>query len=256
MDELIALLGRNWRLLLLYPGGLAALVALLLARLLLEDRRNLRRGAERLRGREIIIAAAWLLTIALLPLPQTGWPYALDLLVLLALIELPHWTSIISTPDRAPDEIAAQLAPLLNVYPLLALSIALLGQAAGSLVVHEINRSGGWLHWLGIVGWASTLPPLLGLGPWRDRYTLGTLSALRRVAHMGLLLAAALPAHNETPTVMALEGFACLLLPLAALDRWWRGRSEWWIGWQPWLVVAFALVAASTSGAVLLARLR
>jgi hypothetical protein len=256
VDELIALLGQHWRLLLIYPGGLTALGGMALARLLLESRSHIWRSRERWNGRDIMIAAIWLLVIALLPLPQTSWPYALDLIVCLLLIEVPHWTRTCSSRSHDLDAMIAQLASLLNVYPLLALSIAALGQGAGSLVVQEINRSSGLLHWAGIVGWASVLPPLLGLGPWRDQSEQGTLPALRRIAHIGLLLAAALPAHNETPQYHSAIGLAGALLSLAALNRWWRDSPERWIGWQPWLVAVFAVFVAWTSGQTLLTRLR
>lgn len=254
MDELIALVGRSWRLLLLYPGGLTALGCVVVVRVLFENRPALRRGALPRLGGEIVIATAWLLAIALLPLPQTGWSYPLDLLILLLLLELPHWIGLLRSVDQVTG--AKRIAPLLNVYPLLALSIAALGQGAGSLVALEVNRSGGLLHWAGVAGWASTLPPLLGLGPWQSQDQRGTLIALRRVGHSGLLLAAALPAHNHTPIVAALLGFVCIAVPLAVLNRWWRGNGEWWIDWQPWLVAVFTLLIAWTSSQTLLLRLR
>ncbi|MBV9790144.1 MAG: hypothetical protein JOZ51_18290 [Chloroflexi bacterium] len=251
MDELIALVGRSWRLLLLYPGGLTALGCVLVTRLLFEQPRGLRRGALPRLDVEIVIAATWLLAITLLPLPQSDWSYPLDLLILLLLLEMPYWIYLPRSLNRA-----TQITALLNVYPLLALSIAALGQGAGSLVALEINRSTGLLHWAGVAGWASTLPPLLGLGPWRNQDLRGTLLALRRVGHMGLLLAVALPANDQTPIIAALLGFACIVVPLAALNRWWRGNETWWIGWQPWLVAALVLLVAWTSGQTLLLRLR
>lgn len=250
MDELIALVGRNWRLLLLYPGGLTALGCVLVTRLLFERPLALRQGTLPRLDSEVVIAATWLLAIALLPLPQTEWSYPLDLLILLLLLEMPYWLHIVRSPDRA-----TQIAPLLNVYPLLALSVTALGQGAGSLVALEINRSSGLLHWAGVVGWASTLPPLLGLGPWQHQELHGTLPALRRVGHMGLLLAVALPANDQTPIVAALIGFACIVVPLRVLNRWWRGDGAWWLSWQPWLVSALVLLIAWTSGQTLL-RLR
>lgn len=256
MDELIALVGRSWRLLLLYPGGLTAIGCVVVVRLLLEQPRALRHAALPRLGGEIASAATWLLAIALLPLPQTDWSYALDLLIFLLLLEIPHWLGMLLSPDRPTSTLANRIAPLLNVYPLLALSIAALGQGAGSLVALEINRSSGLLHWAGITGWASTLPPLLGLGPWQDHHLRGTLPALRRAGHIGLLLAAALPANDQTPVAAALIGFACIIAPLALLQRWPPGNGEWWIGWQPWLVAAFALLIAWTSGQTLLLRLR
>lgn len=254
MDELIALMGRSWRLLLLYPGGLTALGCVVVVRWLFEGRPAVRRNALPRLGDEIVIAAAWLLAIALLPLPQTDWSYPLDLLTLLLLLELPHWIDMLRSTDQATH--AERIAPLLNVYPLLALSIAALGQGAGSLVALEVNRSSGLMHWAGIAGWASTLPPLLSFGPWQSRDQRGTLIALRRVGHIGLLLAAALPANNDTPIVAALLGFACIVVPLAVLNRCWRSDGEWWIGWQPWLVAAFTILITWTSGQTLLLRLR
>lgn len=248
MDELLALIGQGWQRVLIYPGGLTALGGLLL----------LTRGGRGLRGRPpqaqaIASSAVWLLLIALLPLPQAGWPYDLDLVTLLLAIELPFW--LVSLRDgRSGAATAALLAPLLNVYPLLALACALLGQAAGSLVVHEINRSGGMLHWVGLTAWSLALPPLLHLGPWRISYR-SPLLALRRLAHLGLLLAAALPAHDSTPVINAALGFATLGLALLVLDRWWHADGERWIGWQPWLVAALLLLLAWTSAQHLAARL-
>jgi hypothetical protein len=250
VDELIALLGRNWRLLLVYPGGLAALGCIALTQLLLGRWPSHGRSAISWRGGEIMTAALWLLLIALLPLPQTGWPYALDLIILLLLFEIPAW---LHWHGRGAN--VAQAAALLNVYPLLALSIAALGLGAGSLVAQEINRSSGLLHWAGIAGWACALPPLLGLGPWQEQHD-DILATIRRVAHLGLLLAVTLPANNDTPIVDALIGWTCMILPLAAIQRWWRGDGRWWLGWQPWLVAALTLLLAWTSGQELLTRLR
>lgn len=251
MDELLALLGQNWRLLLLYPGGLATLGALIVTTFLDPHTRSLaaRRPASAI---EIVIAAAWLLLIALLPLPQTGWPYALDLLTFALVIELPYW---FHTLRHRADRVAA-LAAALNVYPLLALATATLGQAAGSLVVREINRSADWLHWLGVIAWATALPPLLAIGPWRGQQAGTLLDQGRRVAHMALLLALALPANDATPLWTGAIGFACIALPLAALNRWWRGDGQRWIAWQPWLVGALVMALAVVSGRELVGRLR
>lgn len=252
MDELLALIGQNWRLLLIYPGGLTALVTLLATNWIMP------RGA-RLTGlhigsaRGVLIAALWLTVIALLPLPQTGWPYDLDLAVLLLLIELPYWLYLLRAPA---GERMSRIVALLNVYPLLALALAALGQAAGTLVVQDINRSTGWLHWLGIGAWAITLPPLLGLGPWRNTIQRSLLTALRQIAHLGLLLAATLPAHDSTPIWTALVGYLCLLIPLWTLDRWWRGSAQRWTIWQPWIALGLLLILLGFSGQSYLTRLR
>jgi hypothetical protein len=251
VDELLALIGQHWRLVLIYPGGLTTLGLLLLLI-------RLDRGARRepLQLSALAAAAIWLLTISLLPLPQAGWTYDLDLATLLLAIELPFWLHTLHTARRFPlatPPSEALLAPPLNVYPLLALACAALAQAAGSLVVHEINRSSGLLHWIGLGAWSLALPPLLQLGPWRIG-SAGALLQLRRLAHLGLLLAAALPAHAATPITSAAVGFAALGLPLAALDRWWRADGARWIGWQPWLAGGLLLLLAWISGQQLAGR--
>lgn len=246
MDELLALIGQHWRLTLIYPGGLAALGALALTYLL---------GAPPLRARrtpldpaDVAAATAWLLAFTLLPLPQAGWPYNLDLVAFLLLIELPALWRLTRRGD------SATVIALLNVYPLLALAIAALGQSAGTLVLRDINRDAGPLHWIGLSGWAIALPPLLALGPWRAP-AHDLLAALRRATHIGLIVAAALPAHDSTPIHTAGLAFLCAALPLAALDRWWRGDPQRLSAWQPWLVAALLLAIGFFSGQRFLARL-
>lgn len=244
MDELLALIGQNWRLVLVYPGGLSALGATCIM-IALSSQRGGARSA--LNVGDVMIAAVWLLVITLLPLPQAGWSYDLDLPLLLLAIEVPY---LFRLHANAATE---RVATLLNVYPLLALAIAVLGQDAGTLVLHDINRAGGWLHWAGIGAWASALPPLLGIGPWHA--DTDPLPALRRVAHGAALLAAAIPAHETTWRLSVALGFAALALSLAALDRWWRADEQHWIAWQPWLCAALALLLAILSAQRLAGRL-
>ncbi len=251
VDELLALLGQNWRLLLLCPGGLSTLGATSIVGFLFHGR-EWWRGIRFTSATDIVIAAGWLVLIALLPLPQTGWPYGLDLLTLILLIELPYMASI----GRGRQIALPRAAAMLNVYPLLALAIAALGQATGSLVIREVNRSTGLLHWVGVVAWAITLPPLLDLGPWRSLDRPRIIHVLRGTAHVALLMALALPAHDATPQIHSFFAFMAIVLPLAALHRWWHGNNQWWIRWQPWLVTALALLLAMLSGQQLLERLR
>lgn len=225
MDELLALIGQHWRLLLLYPGGLSAMGAVILDGWLMGGNSRGRRMAS---FRELPVLCAWLVAASLLPLPRTDWPYSPDLLSLLLLIELPFWTIAL----RTDEDRGKMLAAALNVYPLIALAVAALGLGAGSLVVREINRSAGWLHWLGIVSWSLALPPLLGLGPWRAAQPTSLLMASRRVGHLALLLAASLPAHESTPWWTVPFGYAAVVLPLALLDRRWRGSPDRWEPWQ------------------------
>ncbi len=246
MDELLALIGQHWRLTLIYPGGLTALGALALTYLLSAAPRRQRRTP--IAPADVAAATAWLLAITLLPLPQAGWPYNLDLVAFLLLIELPQLWRLTRRGD------SATLIALLNVYPLLALAIAALGQSAGTLVLRDINRDAGPLHWIGLSAWAIALPPLLALGPWRES-SHDLLASLRRMTHTALLVAAALPAHDSTPIYAAGIAFVCAVLPLAALDRWWHGDPQRLSAWQPWLVAALLLAIGILSGQRFLARL-
>ncbi len=252
MDELLALLGRHWRLLVLYPGGLTALAGIVLLGLLLRSR-ALSSTVERPSPFDLLLAALWLLLIALLPLPRTGWPYALDLATYLTLIELPFWLYLLR---RGLARLDRQATAMLNSYPLLALAMAALAQGAGSFVVHEINRSIGLLHWAGVVAWAIALPPLLALGPWQTGEQPYLVTTLRRLAHIVLLVAIALPAHDDTSYLALAIAFTTTALPLAALHRWWRGDGSRWDAWLPRLVAILALLIAFLSGQQLLVRLR
>jgi hypothetical protein len=252
VDELLALLGQNWRLLLLYPGGLTALVTTMIVGLLFHGKRWWH-AATFSSATSGIVAASWLTLITLLPLPQTGWPYGLDVLSLILLLELPY-VALVSR--RGGESAIRRIGAVLNCYPLLALAAAALGQGTGSLVVREINRSTGMLHWIGIIAWSLTLPPLLGIGPWRSDEQSFPPYALRQTAHIALLLALALPAHDATPMASSFIGLLAIALPLAAIQRWWHGRPEHWIRWQPWLVVGVALFIAALSGQQLVGRLR
>lgn len=238
MDELLALLGQHWRLLALYPGGLTTLGALAAAAVVSG-------GVElerRLDGVEVGVAAAWLTLAALLPLPGAGWPYDIDLITALLALEIPYLLLVRSRSESAAEQGAAVLA----VYPLLALAAAMLGQAAGSWVLHDINRSTGMLHWAGLVAWSLALPPLLGLGPWRAGQA-GVLVTVRRVAHLALLISAAVPANDGSWRLGALAAYAALLLPLAALDRRWRADPWHTLRWQPWLCLALLALLAALS---------
>lgn len=250
MDELLALLGQNWRALLLYPGGLTIFGATAIIGFMVHGRDWWQ--FSHFSSADMAIVATWLIVVALLPLPQTGWPYNLDVLTVLLLIELLYASRVIR---RREETAVTIIADLLNSYPLLVLAVAALGQGSGSLVIREINRSTGALHWLGIVAWSITLPPLLSVGPWRTAEQPHVLHMLRQVVHMALLLALALPAHDASPRIHTFVGFFAIALPLAAIHRWWDGKRSHWIRWQLWIVVFVALLIAALSGQQLLGRL-
>ncbi len=238
MDELLALLGQHWRLLALYPGGLTLLAAVAAATVL---------GGitieQRLDGVEVMVAAAWLALGALLPLPGAGWPYDIDLVAVLLALEIPYVLLLFRSGSQGAAE---RTATLLSVYPLLVLAAAALGQAAGSWVLHDINRSAGALHWAGLAAWSLVLPPLLGLGPWRAG-PVNLLGTLRRALHLFLLIAAAIPADDSSWRLGTLAGFVALLLPLALLDRRWRGDPWRLLHWQPWLCLLLLALTAVLS---------
>ncbi|WP_029214953.1 hypothetical protein [Kallotenue papyrolyticum] len=244
MDELLALIGQHWHAVLLAPGGLQALGVWLIVW-------RSSSGPMPLPPLEVgalATATSWLLAITLLPLPGTAWPYDLDLPTLLLLIELPYLARV---TRRGAQH---RLITLLNTYPLLMLAIAALGQSAGTLVLHDINRDRGALHWIGLTGWALSLPPLLGIGPWQSS-TADALDALRRVALLGLLVAAMLPAHDNTPWWQGAVALLGAWLPLALLDRHRRGDEQQLTAWQPWLCAALLVTLATVSLLRLAARL-
>lgn|GEM_PF-6031635 len=251
MDELLALVGRNWRLLLLYPGGLTTLGALL-AVVFASRTRPTFSIFQRISVHDLPVCAMWLLVCALLPLPQTSWPYSLDLAALLLLIEASFWLRMLSS---ATLNDAPMLGAILSMYPLLLLAVVIIGTATGSLVLREIAANTDWLRWVGVGVWALALPPLLALGPWRST-NMSAWHPLRQVTHMGLLLAAALPTNDTTSRLASLAGFCVMLLALAALDHWWQGDADRWLRWQPWLVMVLALLVAALSTQGLIARLR
>ncbi|HWQ12861.1 MAG TPA: hypothetical protein VNL77_08675, partial [Roseiflexaceae bacterium] len=160
--ELLALVGRAWSRLALYPGGLAVLVALWLAaappwargretpdargetpdaRPETEDAtediesRHVARSTQHATLTLSSIVLPWL-AVALLPLPYAaplGRP--VDLVVALALLE---WPRLLAVARDLRDEggrprALRRLAAMLNGYPPLVLVALVIGQGAGSL---------------------------------------------------------------------------------------------------------------------------
>jgi hypothetical protein len=191
LNELLALLGRAWSRLLIFPGGLAAFAIIgLLA--------YIHRAAGRGQRAELKPptsnlqpptsednAASWFLALgaiappwlglALLPLPPApGLSRQTDLLITLALLECPLLLSIaheLRASDLRPMGLR-RLAATLNGYPPLLLATLALVQAGGSFDIATIARVPGDLapmfarplHWIGAAAWALALPPMLGLG--------------------------------------------------------------------------------------------
>ncbi len=210
-NELLALLGRAWPRLLLYPGGLTAFGLVWLMGW--SARRTRGAAADAVPAAQLpralaisAVALPWL-GLALLPLPlAAGLSRQTDLVVVLALLEWPLLLTIAAefhTATPAGDERAARrLAAALNSYPPLILAGLALAQAAGSLDVGALARPPdeltlarvSALHWLGAAAWALALPAALGLGPFAaGPPDLLPLRIGLRLRSLGLAAIAALP---------------------------------------------------------------
>lgn len=233
-NELLALLGRAWPRLLLYPAGLTAWALVGLFGWL-----RRRGGAEplaiRLGGWLDLSALAlpWL-GLALLPLPHVASiGQDLDLLAALALLEWPRILSIAhELAERcaeAQERAIRRAAAALNSYPPLILATLALASVGGSLNSATLARPPDdgtaayllWPHWLGALAWLLALPPALGIGP----FAVGEpqTAALRlglRLRAIGLVAFAALPWFpfvQSDDSAQAGFSLSWLLLPLPPL---------------------------------------
>jgi hypothetical protein len=214
MRELLGALGLAWPRLLIYPGGL---VALLGAALLAGWLRWLSAGPAG-SSPDLSLAARLadllppLLALTLLPLPPArAFPYGLDLPTALALLAWPRLRAIAAAGGLAPERLR-ELAP---AGGLLLLALGLLAEGAGAIELSALLREpaqpwrwalllGGALAWLGGAArlGALTQPGAGGrLGAWG----LLLVGALPLLAGLAALLAGRLP-----------EGWAGWLLPAAA----------------------------------------
>ncbi len=174
-NELLALLGRAWSRLLIYPGGLAAFgVVWLISTLQNREPRTENRIVEPLDGYRFLalssIILPWL-ALALLPLPlAVELPRQIDIVVALALLE---WPNVLAIRQQLRVADMRRLAAALNSYPPLILATLALAQAGNSLDLAALARVRGnpasisthALHWLGAVALALALPSALGIGP-------------------------------------------------------------------------------------------
>ena len=176
-NELLALLGRAWSRLLIYPGGLAFGLIWLIGTFQNREPRTKNHSGVRRGGSWFLvlssIALPWL-ALALLPLPlAVALPRQIDIVVALALLEWPNLLAI-RQELRAGD--MRRLAAALNSYPPLILATLALAQAGNSLELAALARAPGSLaaistsalHWFGAVALALVLPPALGIGPFAD----------------------------------------------------------------------------------------
>src|SRR3954470_9305685 len=181
-NELLALLGRAWSRLLIYPGGLAAFgIVCLISMLQNREPRTTQwvpnREPDRQEGSQFLVLSSvvlpWL-ALALLPLPlAVELPRQIDIVVALALLE---WPNVLAIRRELWTGDMRRLTAALNSYPPLILATLALAQASNSLELGALARAPGdsattstrALHWLGVIALALALPPALGLGPFAD----------------------------------------------------------------------------------------
>ena len=263
MDEWIALIGGSWHPLLLYPGLLTGLLVTALMHLSWHGPPRPSDGSLMLPRDPfpaLLACAAALLLLALLPFPRSYWAYPIDLIGALFLLEAPYWLRLArrlraaSLPIRrgAADEAGA----ILNTYLLLALAIALLGQGAGSLLLTEVKAGQPLLRWTGLVGWAIALPPLLALGPWRQPAANGWADDMRRIGHLGLLLALALPTGDQWGYGATAIGACICFGSFILLHHFWRGEPARYERLQPIIALVLLGCLLYVSGQKWLLRLR
>lgn len=257
MDELLAIIGGNWQLLLFYPGAVTVLLLAVFVHVAWR-RADAGRCSDAGPAMVAVFAVACpLLVCAMAPIPRSYWAYPLDLLVALALLELPHWLRLAARMRQTDQRTfaTAEAASLLNVYPLLALTCVALGQAAfGSLLLPQIRTGQGILRWTGLMGWAVVLPPLLGLGPWRT--IRDGIDDLRRVAHVVLLVSIALPAGDRWGYIGPVLGMLTALGSLTMLHYFWRGDARRWERLQPLVALALLLCLLWIGANAWLSRMR
>ncbi|WP_298405312.1 hypothetical protein [uncultured Chloroflexus sp.] len=231
MSDLLGTFGQGWPRLLLYPGGLSAvLAALLLARV-----RGIRQ-MEPLTAPRLIDLLPPLSAIALLPLaPAAAFAYSLDLLTAVTLLLWPELRR--AAAERCdPNQLAAQYLPTF----LAALALV---SAAGTF---ELS---GLLRWppspmrqaaflLGAGAWIVAIPRLAPPQP----HLAAACSAL------GLMLVGILPLSAAINTITVAPAWlsvaAAMAIALAGIAASCRLPVQWGYGWA-----IAALVA--TSGVLL-----
>ncbi len=209
MGELLGALGLAWPRLLLYPGGLFALGASWLLARWLRWCAGLPARATPASAIDLAAVLPPLAALSLLPLaPARGFPYGLDLVVAVGLLE---WPSL----RRAAGRNLAR-AELLRRYGPLIVGALLMAEGAGGLGLSGLlTWPAGRLDQALLLGgaaiWLLALPGLLADGLW---------SLAGRLRALGLLLVGALPMVGALAAMTAgvLPGeLAGWLLPPTAL---------------------------------------
>lgn len=227
MNDLLALLGQAWPRLLLYPGGLCAMVVLWLWLALHKQ--------QRLFGSTS--AKAWLhcvpplLVISLLPVRgAVELGQSLDLFVAICLVE---WPLFVALSDRSNQQSEAIQRSLLQGYSLLLPSLLLLADLNNSLLLGAQAASPpAWLwepiifRWIAALAWLVALFPLAGLGPFRRENEPDLAAHSRIVAHLGLISLPLLGLLHERIWLMPLVPIG-LGLALYASQKWLQSPWIW-----------------------------
>lgn len=231
--ELLSFLGLAWSRLLIFPGGVCALIAVWLAEAF--ERRRAQTGflsfpaswlASPITGSAVVLP--WL-GVALLPLPgATALSRPIDLVAAIGLLEWSRLLAIAADLRRGDRARGVQrLAAALNGYPPLILSLLVISLGAGTLEVAGLLRipesaaplqQTAWF-WIGAGALILALPPLIEVGP----FALDAPDELRpglRLRMLGFILVAALPG-------------------IALLTR--DGAGDWWRIALPPLAIGAAL---------------
>jgi hypothetical protein len=235
MGELLAALGQAWPRLLIYPGGASALLlAWLICRLA-----PARSPAMRPAGLALLGMIAPLTALSLLPMPYSRpFPYGPDLLLVLALLDLPLWLRL----SREPAPLAfAQRAALPAGYVLLLLALALLVAEIGSFdpgvlaggLPDSAAPSVRWRYLAGLLAWQAALALALLL----PTYDCSLGLALRTLGHIWLAM---LPWPALLPAQPWLAAPAAVMLLFAALRLTHLPRTR--PGWRHSTLIAGMLI--------------
>ncbi|MBC8161269.1 MAG: hypothetical protein H7Z42_08620, partial [Roseiflexaceae bacterium] len=211
LSELLAIIGRSWSRLLLYPGGLTLLALMLGASFVF-----------RLFPAWLVPLAAPWLAVALLPLPGAiDLGRGIDVVVALALLDLPLLCALALELRGDPAQQrtgARRLAAALNGYPGLLLALLLLA-TNGSLELAQlalvpVQPELALTHWAGAAALVLALPAVIGLGAFATPAPPQLALALR-TRQIGYAMLALLP------LLAPLEGLWLVAPPpLLALALW------------------------------------
>lgn len=236
MSELLGALGLAWPRLLIYPGGLVALLgAWLIDRWW---RFSARSPTLPLPALRLVDLLPPLVALSLLPLPPArSFPYGLDLPTALCLIEWPYWRTLARTGGLAPSALRASMP----AYAMVLIAACAWATATGSLEAAALTRRPadalGWvLMGVGTLLWLAVLPALhvpapTPLWPLRVRgLALLALPALVVIGMLAALLTSWVPASVLAWLLPPIAVIVCALVVtgFSRLPEHWL-RRIWWV---------------------------